>query len=201
MARQERAEQTRQRIVEAAASEFAGHGYDGTSLHGIVRTAGVTMGALTFHFRSKSALADAVQESGAAATRAALDATAPATGFQGALETVLALAGALRTTPSVRAAARLTREGHGGWYDCWAPGLRDALERSWCEQRADSGLTPLAVTTLLAHVVLGAEAAASTPEALRPVTGDAPEENLAQALRALGPLLLSRPTDTEACGA
>ncbi|MEU5255502.1 TetR family transcriptional regulator [Streptomyces longwoodensis] len=200
MARQERAEQTRQRIVEAAASEFAGHGYDGTSLHGIVRTAGVTMGALTFHFRSKSALADAVQESGAAATRAALDATAPATGFQGALETVLALAGALRTTPSVRAAARLTREGHGGWYDCWAPGLRDALERSWCEQRADSGLTPLAVTTLLAHVVLGAEAAASTPEALRPVTGDAPEENLAQALRALGPLL-SRPTDTEACGA
>ncbi|MEU5184901.1 TetR family transcriptional regulator [Streptomyces longwoodensis] len=201
MARQERAEQTRQRIVEAAASEFAGHGYDGTSLHGIVRTAGVTMGALTFHFRSKSALADAVQESGAAATRAALDATAPATGFQGALETVLALAGALRTTPSVRAAARLTREGHGGWYDCWAPGLRDALERSWCEQRADSGLTPLAVTTLLAHVVLGAEAAASTPEALRPVTGDAPEENLAQALRALGPLLLPRPTDTEACGA
>ncbi|MFF9164837.1 TetR family transcriptional regulator [Streptomyces longwoodensis] len=201
MARQERAEQTRQRIVEAAASEFAGHGYDGTSLHGIVRTAGVTMGALTFHFRSKSALADAVQESGAAATRAALDATAPATGFQGALETVLALAGALRTTPSVRAAARLTREGHGGWYDCWAPGLRDALERSWCEQRADSGLTPLAVTTLLAHVVLGAEAAASTPEALRPVTGDAPEENLAQALRALGPLLLSRPADTEACGA
>ncbi|MFJ4487019.1 TetR family transcriptional regulator [Streptomyces longwoodensis] len=200
MARQERAEQTRQRIVEAAASEFAGHGYDGTSLHGIVRTAGVTMGALTFHFRSKSALADAVQESGAAATRAALDATTPATGFQGALETVLALAGALRTTPSVRAAARLTREGHGGWYDCWAPGLRDALERSWCEQRADSGLTPLAVTTLLAHVVLGAEAAASTPEALRPVTGDTPEENLAQALRALGPLL-SRPTDTEACGA
>ncbi|MGW5768890.1 TetR family transcriptional regulator [Streptomyces longwoodensis] len=200
MARQERAEQTRQRIVEAAASEFAGHGYDGTSLHGIVRTAGVTMGALTFHFRSKSALADAVQEAGAAATRAALDATAPATGFQGALETVLALAGALRTTPSVRAAARLTREGHGGWYDCWAPGLRDALERSWCEQRADSGLTPLAVTTLLAHVVLGAEAAAPTPEALRPVTGDAPGENLAQALRALGPLL-SRPTDTEACGA
>ncbi|MEU3513529.1 TetR family transcriptional regulator [Streptomyces longwoodensis] len=200
MARQERAEQTRQRIVEAAASEFAGHGYDGTSLHGIVRTAGVTMGALTFHFRSKSALADAVQESGAAATRAALDATAPAAGFQGALETVLALAGALRTTPSVRAAARLTREGHGGWYDCWAPGLRDTLERSWYEQGADSGLTPLAVTALLAHVVLGAEAAASTPEALRPVTGDAPDENLAQALRALGPLL-SRPTDTEACGA
>jgi AcrR family transcriptional regulator len=204
VARQERAEQTRQRIVEAAASEFAGHGYDGTSLHGIVRTAGVTMGALTFHFRSKSALADAVQESGAAATRAALDATAAAPGFQGALETVLALAGALRTTPSVRAAARLTREGHatnhGGWYDCWAPGLRDALERSWYEQRADSGLTPLAVTTLLSHVVLGAEAAASTPEALRPVTGDTPDENLAQALRALG-TLLPRPADTETCGA
>ncbi|NKQ27850.1 TetR family transcriptional regulator [Streptomyces galbus] len=201
MARQERAEQTRQRIVEAAATEFAGHGYDGTSLHGIVRTAGVTMGALTFHFRSKSALADAVQESGAAATRAALDAAAPAPGFDGALERVLALAGALRTVPSVRAAARLTREGHAaghGWYDCWAPDLRDALERSWCERGTDSGLTPLAVTTLLSHVVLGVEAAASTPEALRPVTGDTPDESLAQALKSLGPLLC-RPAGAETC--
>lgn len=192
MARQERAEQTRQRLIEAAAAEFAEHGYDGTSLHGIVRTAGVTMGALTFHFPSKSALADAVQEAGAATTRELLDATAPAPGLQGVLDEVLALASALRTARTVRAAARLTREGHAadhGWYDSWAPGLREALERAWYERRPDSGLTPLAATSLLSHVLLGVEATSAAPDALRPVTGDAPEESLAQALKALGALL------------
>lgn len=192
MARQERAEQTRQRLIEAAAAEFAEHGYDGTSLHRIVRTAGVTMGALTFHFPSKSAIADAVQEAGAAATREILHATTPAPGLQGVFDEVLALAAALRTAQSVRAAARLTREGHAadhGWYDSWAPGLREALERAWYEQRPDSGLTPLAATSLLSHILLGVEATAATPDALRPVTGDAPEESLTQALKALGTLL------------
>lgn len=192
MARQERAEQTRQRLIEAASAEFAERGYDGTSLHGITRTAGVTMGALTFHFPSKSALARAVQEVGVAATREILQTTTPAPGLQGVLDGVLALATALRSMQSVRAAARLTREGHAadqGWYDSWAPGLREALERAWYEQSSDSGLTPLAAASLLSHILLGVETTAATPDALRPVTGDAPEESLTQALNALGAFL------------
>ncbi|MBO0513797.1 TetR family transcriptional regulator, partial [Streptomyces beijiangensis] len=82
MARQERAEQTRRRLIEAAAAEFAAHGYAGTSLLGIVTSAGVTMGALTFHFPSKSAVADAVQEAGAAATREVMDGEGSAPGLQ-----------------------------------------------------------------------------------------------------------------------
>lgn len=192
VARQERAEQTRQRIVRAAAAEFAEHGYDGTSLHRIVRSAGVTMGALTFHFPSKSALADAVQEAGTTATREVMLDTAPAPGLRGVLDEVLTLADALRTTQSIRAAARLTREGHAadhGWYDSWAPGLREALERAWREERLDGGLTPLAAASLLSHVLLGVEAAATAPDAVRTITGDGPEEGLAQALKALGTLL------------
>ncbi|MFE2069738.1 TetR family transcriptional regulator [Streptomyces sp. NPDC059467] len=192
MAKQERAEQTRQRIVDAAAAEFAEHGYAGTSLHRIVSSAGVTTGALTFHFSSKSALADAVQEAGAAATRAVVDEAAAAPGLQGALAEVLALADALRTTQSVRAAARLTREGHGtdpGWYDSWAGGLRESLERSWREERPDGGLTPVMAGSLLSHVLLGVEATSAAPDALRALTGDGPEESLAQALTALGTLL------------
>lgn len=192
MPRQERAEQTRRRLVEAAAAEFAEHGYSGASLHGIVRAAGVTMGALTFHFPTKSALAQAVQEAGAAATREILRARPSTPGLESVLDDVLALAAALRTAHSVRAAARLTREGHAtghGWYDSWAPDLREALERAWQGRHPHSGLTPVAATSLLCHVLLGVEATAAAPDALRPVTGDAPEETLAQALHILGPLL------------
>ncbi|NEC84867.1 TetR/AcrR family transcriptional regulator [Streptomyces sp. SID12501] len=192
MAKQERAEQTRQRLVEAASAAFAEHGYAGTSLHRIVRSAGVTMGALTFHFSSKSALADAVQEAGTAATREVLHNSAPAPGLRGVLDEVLALADALRTTQSIRAAARLTREGHAAdhdWYDSWAPGLRDALERAWREDHLDGGLTPLAATSLLSHVLLGVEATTASPDSLRTVTGDGPEDNLTQALKALGTLI------------
>ncbi|MDX3804042.1 TetR family transcriptional regulator [Streptomyces sp. AK04-3B] len=192
MARQERAEQTRQRIVRAASAEFAEHGYDGTSLHRIVRSAGVTMGALTFHFPSKSALADAVQEAGTTATREVMLGTAAAPGLRGVLDEVLTLADALRGTPSIRAAARLTREGHAGgqgWYASWVPGLREALERAWHEERLEGGLTPAATASLLSHILLGVEAAATTPDALRAVAGDDPGEGLAQALTALGALL------------
>lgn len=192
VAKQERAEQTRQRLIEAASATFAEHGYAGTSLHQIVRSAGVTMGALTFHFASKSALADAVQEAGTAATREVLHSAGHAPGLQGVLDEVLALADALRNTHSIRAAARLTREGHAAdhdWYDSWAPDLREALERAWSEEHLDGGLTPLAATSLLSHVLLGVEATAASPDSLRTATGDGPEEGLTHALKALGTLI------------
>ncbi|SEO46237.1 ScbR family autoregulator-binding transcription factor [Amycolatopsis saalfeldensis] len=63
MARQERAEQTRKTILEAAASRFDAVGFLGASLSDILSEAGVTKGALYFHFKSKEDLADAlVQE-------------------------------------------------------------------------------------------------------------------------------------------
>ncbi|MCE0444850.1 TetR/AcrR family transcriptional regulator [Streptomyces tricolor] len=48
----------------AAARRFDRHGYDGTALNHICAGAGVTLGALTFHFRSKAALASAVVDEG-----------------------------------------------------------------------------------------------------------------------------------------
>src|SRR3989337_2793252 len=50
MVSQERAERTRQRLLQGAAAEFSLYGYGGTSLQRISKAAGVTMGALTFHF-------------------------------------------------------------------------------------------------------------------------------------------------------
>ncbi|MDA5141967.1 MULTISPECIES: ScbR family autoregulator-binding transcription factor [Streptomyces] len=62
MARQLRAEQTRATIVGAAADLFDQHGYESTSLSEIVAHAGVTKGALYFHFAAKEDLAHAIME-------------------------------------------------------------------------------------------------------------------------------------------
>ena len=55
--RQQRAERTRLRILEAAAAAFAEHGYDGVSLNRLIRGSGLTKGAFYFHFPSRDELA------------------------------------------------------------------------------------------------------------------------------------------------
>lgn len=62
MAKQLRAEQTRTTIIEAAAVLFERQGYGSTSLSDIVAQAGVTKGALYFHFASKEELAHAIMD-------------------------------------------------------------------------------------------------------------------------------------------
>lgn len=56
----DRTRRTRRRLLLAAAQEFSTHGYRGAALSDILVTAGLTKGALYFHFRSKLALAEAL---------------------------------------------------------------------------------------------------------------------------------------------
>jgi AcrR family transcriptional regulator len=70
MVKQERAVRTRQALVRAAAEVFAQDGFVMASLNSISRRAGVSNGALHFHFRSKQDLARAVEEEAAAVVRA-----------------------------------------------------------------------------------------------------------------------------------
>lgn len=60
MAQQDRAIQTRERIVTGAATAFYRVGYADASIATIAETAGVTKGALYFHFSSKEEIARAV---------------------------------------------------------------------------------------------------------------------------------------------
>ena len=60
MTTQARALETRRAIIRAAAEAFVKHGFSGASLSGIAQQAGVTKGALYFHFPSKTALASAM---------------------------------------------------------------------------------------------------------------------------------------------
>ncbi|MFF2659443.1 TetR family transcriptional regulator [Kitasatospora sp. NPDC058032] len=132
--KQERAQQTHRALLHAAATEFDRHGYAGTSLARVSQTAGVTMGALTFHFPSKAALADAVRTEAAALTRAAVARASGPDGRRdtGVVELLDTLTRLLDEEPSVRAAARLTweqPESAGNWHAGWSPDLRDRLAR------------------------------------------------------------------------
>ncbi|MEV6056134.1 ScbR family autoregulator-binding transcription factor [Streptomyces sp. NPDC052107] len=60
MAQQERAVRTRRAVLEAAAAVFAERGYAAATIAEILNRAGVTKGALYFHFDSKAALARGV---------------------------------------------------------------------------------------------------------------------------------------------
>ncbi|MFE3290938.1 ScbR family autoregulator-binding transcription factor [Rhodococcus sp. NPDC059234] len=64
MARQERAEVTRNAVLLAAAQVFAQHGYAQANLSEIIAESGVTKGSLYFHFASKEDLARGVIDEG-----------------------------------------------------------------------------------------------------------------------------------------
>ncbi|MFJ3830825.1 TetR family transcriptional regulator [Streptomyces sp. NPDC090046] len=90
-----------------AAAEFDRNGYDGTSLSRLSRSAGISIGALSFHFAAKGELASAVEDSGRAVTRRVVEGVTSRGGP--ALDTVsalvLALGGLIETDAAVRAAA------------------------------------------------------------------------------------------------
>ncbi|MFJ9034946.1 TetR family transcriptional regulator, partial [Streptomyces sp. NPDC102274] len=73
MVRQERAVRTRQALIRAAAEVFAEEGVALASISMISRRAGVSNGALHFHFESKKALAHAVLGEAAAAVTGVTD--------------------------------------------------------------------------------------------------------------------------------
>ena len=58
----EEAQETRQSILEAAVEVFTAKGVAGATLHEIAETAGVTRGAIYWHFRNKLDVFAALQE-------------------------------------------------------------------------------------------------------------------------------------------
>ncbi|MFC6356576.1 ScbR family autoregulator-binding transcription factor [Luethyella okanaganae] len=112
MIQQDRARATRERVVVGAAEVFCRLGYASASLADITAAAGVTKGALYFHFQSKEEVARAIIEAEhRIATAAAIEIIA-STGS--ALESMVSLcadlAKRLVTDPIVRACIRLTTE-------------------------------------------------------------------------------------------
>ncbi|MFI5548228.1 ScbR family autoregulator-binding transcription factor [Streptomyces sp. NPDC085612] len=109
---QERSERTRRRLVWAGAEMFHRNGYAHATLGEIAAAAGVTKGALYFHFASKEELAEAVQQRGSAllddAVRALReDGLSP---LQALIDITHWLAWNLHEEPAIPASFRITKE-------------------------------------------------------------------------------------------
>ncbi|MER5633890.1 TetR/AcrR family transcriptional regulator [Streptomyces nitrosporeus] len=162
MAKQERASRTRRALLEAAAKEFDRHGYAGSSLAQIARSADISLGALTFHFPSKRALAESVRERGNEATLALVDRLNGHEGspVQYVSRLTLALAALLEEDAAVRAAARLAREescARHEWHALWAPVLCERLRRA-LPSDVPPGTDMAAIADMAVHLVSGIEA-------------------------------------------
>jgi AcrR family transcriptional regulator len=159
---QGRAARTRAVLVEAAASHFDREGYEGTSLARVCGTAGISLGALTFHFPTKAELADAVMDEGRALTQAALleVSTRPGTALGKVVELTLELTRLLEVETPVRCAVRLARErpGTGGWSDIWLPVVKQLLDQAYSNGQLRGGARPAEVTMLVEYLTAGAEA-------------------------------------------
>ncbi|MEU3555842.1 ScbR family autoregulator-binding transcription factor [Streptomyces fragilis] len=104
--KQERAERTRAAVIQAAAEVFAEHGFSGTSVAKIADRAGVTLGAIYFHFRSKDELARYI----VLAQPELVVPPLPSRGLQHAVDVTLTWAYQLLESPVLRAGARLVWE-------------------------------------------------------------------------------------------
>ncbi|WNO76577.1 ScbR family autoregulator-binding transcription factor [Streptomyces sp. AM8-1-1] len=113
MKQQERAVRTRRALVHSAAEAFQRHGYVQARLAQISADAGVSPGALHFHFENKAALARAVQASAGMRLRRAAGVATRRSGMnalQRLTDTSHALAEQLRTDVVARAGYRLSCE-------------------------------------------------------------------------------------------
>lgn len=134
-AKQERAVQTRKTLLLAAAEVFDEFGYAGASVNRILKRAGLTAGALYFHFESKEGLARAVMNSQPETIVPLLDSH----GLQRLVDITLTWARRLQRDPLLRAGVRLTNEQtsfglqdatpYHQWAEIMATCLRDAHER------------------------------------------------------------------------
>lgn len=112
--KQERAVRTRNLILRAAAELFDEEGYEGASVTRIVERAGVTLGAMYFHFSNKQELAREVMN----AQPYVIEPLLKSSGLQRLVDITLVWAHRLQTDPMLRAGVRLAVEqGRFGMHD------------------------------------------------------------------------------------
>ncbi|WP_053730549.1 ScbR family autoregulator-binding transcription factor [Streptomyces sp. WM6378] len=160
MATQDRAVRTRQALIHSAAEAFERHGYVPATLADISAGAGVSVGALHFHFANKADVATSVEMAAAVRLRrAARNAQRPGTNaLQRLTDTSYALADQLRRDVVSRAGLKLSGEGarEGGldlrreWRDFVRRLLAEASDQDFPDEpveRSDMADLIVAATT------------------------------------------------------
>ncbi|MFD9637528.1 ScbR family autoregulator-binding transcription factor [Streptomyces violascens] len=147
MARQDRAVRTRHALIHSAAEAFERHGYVQATLMDISAAAGVSVGALHFHFRSKAEVATSVEMAAAVRLRRAAEkAQQPGmSALQRLTDTSYALADQLRRDVVSRAGLQLSGDGvrEGGpdlrreWQDFVRSVLAEASDQEFRNDPAE----------------------------------------------------------------
>ncbi|WP_328436797.1 TetR/AcrR family transcriptional regulator [Streptomyces sp. NBC_00444] len=166
MAKQERSERTMERLVVAAAEQFGAQGFARASLADVSNSAGVTKGALFFHFSSKDQLADAVLARGQDVLETTVEELRdlePAF-LQVVVDATHILNRLLRDNSFIKASVRITRERtHDNpvsldFYPLWLGRLWKLLDDARRNGELGPSVTDASARTLVTAVVSGAEA-------------------------------------------
>lgn len=166
LAQQQRAAETKESLITAAAIVFGRQGYRATTLRDITREAAVTQGALYFHFDSKQELAEEVirrQHALSSAVGASFLASS-----ESGLTSIVRLSGQLATQiltePVVRAGLRLSTESADDLagaaaapYRDWIGVCRILLERAVTVGETREGLDLDAAAELVIMSFTGAQ--------------------------------------------
>ncbi|MFJ7152523.1 ScbR family autoregulator-binding transcription factor [Streptomyces sp. NPDC100445] len=150
----ERAARTRQRILLAAAEVFDEAGYEKAAVTQVVERAGLTLGALYFHFGSKQGLAEALMN----AQPTTIEPHLESTGLQRVVDITLVWADRMKRDPILRAGVRLAVEqGSHGMNDAssfeeWRTLMRGHLDAARDDGELRAGVDP----DQLARFVVGA---------------------------------------------
>ncbi|MEV8524879.1 TetR/AcrR family transcriptional regulator [Streptomyces sp. NPDC052000] len=169
MNQQERSRRTREQVLDAAAEEFARHGYADAAVQSVAARTGMTKGALYGHFPSKERLAGALVAVGAQSwARLLAESQLPGTAPLTALRAItVGLAHALREDERLRAAVRLENDGliagtgDGGLLGDMRRAIVSVVLRGQDEGEVTSGYRAETIAQLLLSVVLGAQSAAA----------------------------------------
>ncbi|HXR71947.1 ScbR family autoregulator-binding transcription factor [Actinocrinis sp.] len=149
MAQQERAVRTREAVVRAAAEAFADAGFLATSMADIFARAGVTKGALYFHFTSKEELAfaiiDAEEQAAGELIESVMSTDSPP--LQKLIDISFRWAHLIQSNPIVQAGLRMIIEQgtysrpmplpYNAWQELSAQLLTQAQERGELERSVD----------------------------------------------------------------
>lgn len=152
--KQDRAVRTREVLLRAAAEEFDEKGYTGALVNSILERAGLTAGAMYFHFKSKEALALAVMNG----QQQAIEPRVTSRGLQRLVDITLVWAHQLPIDPMLRAGVRLAVEqGSFGMRDAttflnWQAAMIECLQ----DAETDGDLMPGVAPENIAEFVVGA---------------------------------------------
>ncbi|MFC8229824.1 ScbR family autoregulator-binding transcription factor [Streptomyces sp. NPDC057287] len=175
MARQQRAIRTRRIFLEAAAEVFDEHGYDAATIAAILERAGLTRGALYFHFTSKEELARGVLQEAVTS-----DGVTPQTfKLQEWVDIALLLAYRLPREPLLSASIRLSVDPRArglfgtrwpDWISLGTEILTEAKDRGELLPHVDPGATSRLFVGAWTGVQLVTESMAEPPELVNEIS-------------------------------